>query len=149
VITAAEADALAQRAHGEERNHSGVRYIDHVRRVADGLKTDPDGYAVPAALLHDTVEKSDMSWDDLRAAGADDRLLEVIDALTEREGEPEYSYLARAADDPLALRIKRVDIADKLNGPLGESLSEEDRRRAHDRARRRLDLLEQLARERA
>jgi hypothetical protein len=35
VITAAEADALAQRAHGDERNHSGMRYIDHVRRVAD------------------------------------------------------------------------------------------------------------------
>ncbi len=90
-----------------------------------------------------------MSWEDLRAAGADDRLLEVVDALTEREGEPERSYLARAADDPVALRIKRADIEDKLYGPLGESLTKEQRRRAHERARRRLDLLERLARERA
>jgi (p)ppGpp synthase/HD superfamily hydrolase len=149
VITAAEADALAQRAHGDERNHSGMRYVDHVRRVADRMKTDPDQYAVPAALLHDTVEKAGMSWEDLRAAGADDRLLEVVDALTEREGEPERSYLARAADDPVALRIKRADIEDKLYGPLGESLTEEQRRRAHERARRRLGLLEQLARDRA
>jgi (p)ppGpp synthase/HD superfamily hydrolase len=149
VITAAEADALAQRAHGDERNHSGMRYIDHVRRVADRVKSDPDQYAVSAALLHDTVEKGGMSWHDLRAAGADDRLLEVVDALTEREGEPERSYLARAADDAVALRIKRADIEDKLYGPLGESLTEEQRHRAHERARRRLDLLERLARERA
>jgi (p)ppGpp synthase/HD superfamily hydrolase len=149
VITATEADALAERAHGDERNHSGMRYIDHVRRVADGVKNDPDQYAVSAALLHDTVEKAGMSWDDLRAAGADDRLLELVDALTEREGETESSYLARAADDPVALRIKRVDIEDKLYGPLGESLTEEQRRRAHERARRRLDLLERLAGERA
>jgi (p)ppGpp synthase/HD superfamily hydrolase len=149
VITAAEADALAQRAHGDERNHSGMRYIDHVRRVADRMNTDSDQYAVPAALLHDTVEKAGMSWEDLRAAGADDRLLEVVDALTEREGEPERSYLARAADDPVALRIKRADIEDKLYGQLGESLTEEQRRRAHERARRRLGLLEQLARDRA
>jgi (p)ppGpp synthase/HD superfamily hydrolase len=149
MMTAAEADALAQRAHGDERNHSGMRYIDHVRRVADRVKDDPDQYAVSAALLHDTVEKAGMSWEDLRAAGADDRLLEVVDALTEREGEAESSYLARAADDPVALRIKRADIEDKLHGPLGESLTEDQRRRAHERARRRLDLLEQLARERA
>jgi hypothetical protein len=73
----------------------------------------------------------------------------VVDALTERDGEPERSYLARAVFDPLALRIKRADIEDNLYGPLGESLTEEHRRRAHQRARRRLDLLEPRARERA
>jgi hypothetical protein len=147
VITAPEADELARQAHGDERNHSGMRYIDHVRRVADRVKTDPDPYAVSAALLHDTVEKAGTSWDDLRAAGADDRLMEVIDALTERDGEQERDYLARAAADPLALRLKRVDIQDKLSGPLGESLTGDQRHQARERAQRRLDLLERLAAE--
>ena len=148
MITAAAADELAQRAHGEDRNDSGMRLIDHVRRVADRVKDDPDPYAVPAALLHDTVEKGGVSWEELRAAGADDRLIKLVDALTERPGEPERGYLARAADDPLALRLKRADIRDKLDGSLGESLTEDQRRRIHERARRRLDLLERLASER-
>jgi (p)ppGpp synthase/HD superfamily hydrolase len=146
VITVPESDALAQRAHGADRNKSGVLFIDHVRSVADRVRDDPDPYAVPAALLHDTVEKGVLDWDHLRAAGVDDRLLEVIDALTEREGESDRDYLARAAADPLALRVKRADIKDKLDRV--EGLTEEQRRLVHERARRRLDLLEAIAAQR-
>jgi (p)ppGpp synthase/HD superfamily hydrolase len=145
MISVADADALALLAHGDDRNHSGVLFIDHVRSVAARMVTDPDPYAVLAALLHDTVEKSSMTWDDLRAAGADDRLVALVDALTERDGEPEEEYLGRAAADPLTLRIKRADITDKLD--LGELiiLGEDARRTMEDRARRRLALLEELA----
>src|SRR5262249_55238203 len=48
------------------------------------------------------------------AAGTDERLLELVDALAEREGEPVEEYLARCAADPLALRINRVDVGDKF-----------------------------------
>src|ERR1700760_2319194 len=103
MISVAQADALAQRAHGDDRNDSGVRFIDHVRSVAARMAHDPDPYAVLAALLHDTVEKSSMTWDDLRAARADERLIALVDALTERDVEPEHEYLSRAAADPLTL----------------------------------------------
>ena len=115
MISVPDADALAQLADGDDRNHSGVLFIDHVRSVATRMQNDPDPYAVLAALLHDTVEKSSMTWDDLRAAGADDRLVALVDALTERDDEPEEEYLGRAAADPLTLRIKRADITDKLD----------------------------------
>jgi (p)ppGpp synthase/HD superfamily hydrolase len=105
VISAHDADALAQRVHGNDRNRSGVLYIDDVRRVAARFESDPDGYAVPTALLHDTVEKTEMDWDALRAAGADDRLIGLLDALTERDHESEQDYLIRSAADPLTLRI--------------------------------------------
>jgi hypothetical protein len=55
-----------------------------------------------------------MEWSDLIGAGADDRLITVVDPLTERDGEDEVAYLARSAADPLALWIKRADIADKF-----------------------------------
>jgi (p)ppGpp synthase/HD superfamily hydrolase len=147
MISSLEADALARRAHGQDRNKSGVPFIEHVRRVAERVRNDPDNYAVPAALLHDTVEKGSMEWADLRAAGVDDRLLEVVDALTERDGEAERDYLARCAADPLALRIKRADILDKLDISDRAELTEAERRRVQTRARRRLDLLNQLATE--
>jgi hypothetical protein len=51
----------------------------------------------------------------VREASADSRLIQVVDALTQRHGEPEDDYLARAAAHSLALRIKRADIEDKLD----------------------------------
>ena len=98
MITVDDADRLAQRAHGQERTKLGLLWIDHVRRVAARLESDPDPYVVPAALLHDTVERTTMQWADLRAAGADDRLILLVDVLTERDGEPERDYLSRCAE---------------------------------------------------
>jgi (p)ppGpp synthase/HD superfamily hydrolase len=139
------AGALARLAHGGDRTRSGGLFIDHVRSVAEQLHDDPDPYAVPAALLHDAVEKGSMSWDDLRAAGADDRLIAVVHALTERDGETSEQYLARCAADPLALRIKRVDIADKLTGPHARSLSSEHVALLREHVMGRLALLERAA----
>jgi hypothetical protein len=145
MITSAEADLLAQRAHGRDLNRAGLLFIDHVRRVAARMDGDPDGHAVPAALLHDSVEKGSIGWAELRAAGADERLIALIDALTERDGEADVDYLARCAADPLALRIKRADIHDKFAVLDGAGLPPAHREELHGRATRRLILLESLA----
>src|SRR5262245_15427961 len=114
MIDGPTADALASAAHGHDRTKSGVLFIEHVRRVAGQLRDDPDPYAMPAALLHDVVEKTSIEFVDLRVAGADDRLVGVVDALTERDDEPLEEYLLRCVANPLALRVKRADITDKL-----------------------------------
>ena len=145
MITVEDADSLAIRAHGGDRMKSGGLFIDHVRRAAAAMESDPDPYAVVVALLHDTVEKAGMPWDELRAAGADDRLVVLVDLLTERDDEPERDYLARCAADPLTLRIKRADIRDKLALP---STATFDVVSVYANATRRLDLLEQLAKQR-
>ena len=112
---------------------------------AASVESDPDPYAVPAALLHDTVERTTMQWADLRAAGADDRLIALVDALTERDGETERDYLTRCAADPLALRIKRADIEDKFAIAPPGGLTAADLSRLYSRARQRLELLERVA----
>jgi len=145
VLTAEEADRIAQEAHGSERTKAGLLFIDHVRRVAATVADDPDPDAGVAALLHDTVEKGALTWDDLRAAGAHDRLITVVDALTEREGESLTDYLLRCAADPLALRIKRADIGDKLALTEQDGFTELSLSAIHARANRRLDLLDDLA----
>ena len=144
MITAGEADLLAQRAHRDDRNKAGLPFIDHVRRVAAQMREDPDAYAVPAALLHDSVEQGSITWADLRDAGADDRLIELIDALTERIDEQEADYFARCAADPLALRIKRADICDKFEVLHEAGLPDHHRDELWSRAVRRLSMLESL-----
>ena len=119
--------------------------FEDVRSVAARVERDPDPYAIVAALLHDTVEKSSMTWDDLRAAGADDRLIALVDALTARDGEPEHEYLRRAAADPLTLRIKRADLIDKFDLRQRSILNDDAQRMTEQRARPRLAILEELA----
>ena len=79
------------------------------------------------------------------AAGADDRLIALVDALTERPGEPERSYLARCAAEPIALRIKRADIADTFDTAQRADLTDVQRRDLLRRVRRRLGILESFA----
>ena len=145
-ITYAEAERLAVEVHGRSVTPSGSRLIDHVRRVAAHFDTGSDPETAIAAILHDTVEKGPLQFDDLRRAGVDDTIITIIDALTERAGETEHDYLSRCAAHPTALRIKRVDIADKiaLHGHLGRdgSIAAVEAQRT---AMRRLALLEHLA----
>ena len=133
------------KVHDGQARLSGEPYLIHPIEVA-GVLVDMrlDDVTIAAGLLHDTVEKGSIGWDDLRAAGADDRLLAVVEALTEREGEPEHEYLRRCAADPLALRIKRVDIMDKLV-ERAVALDAAQLEVRSTRARRRLELLERLA----
>ena len=71
-----------------------------------------DPQAQAAAWLHDVVEDTSTSLADLRAAGFPEPVIAAVDALTRRPDEPGDNYYARVAADPLALRVKRADIAD-------------------------------------
>jgi hypothetical protein len=144
VLSRSAAEKLARRAHGNDRRKSGDLFIDHVRRVAAMVEHDPDPNAVPAALLHDAVEKGSADWKQLRSAGASDRLVEIIEALTERHGESQRSYLSRCAADPVALRIKRADLLDKIVDRSAQ-LDKAAHSKRKATAQRRLRLLERLA----
>ena len=72
-------------------------------------------------------------------------LLDVPDALTERQYEPESVYLGRCVPDQLALRMRRAHIIDKLQLEPGPDMDAADVAALRRRARQRLDLLERLA----
>jgi hypothetical protein len=109
----AAADVLAARLLGGLRTKLGGLHIEHARRVADRVRPSGDDRTVAAALLHDVVEKERISLADLLALVRDERLVELVDILTRREVESDEEYLARCAADPVALAIKRADLADK------------------------------------
>jgi (p)ppGpp synthase/HD superfamily hydrolase len=52
------------------------------------------------ALLHDTVEDTPVTPDDLRARGFSETQIEAVDALTKRNGERYADYVKRAAETP-------------------------------------------------
>ena len=123
----ATAEQLARRAHEGQVDKAGLPYIDHPRRVAARvaeLGGPPE--AIAAAWLHDVVEDTATTLDDLRAAGFGERVVATVDALTRRPDEGE-AYYRRVAAEELAVLVKQADIWDNTNPERLARLTTSDR----------------------
>ncbi|MCS6883449.1 MAG: hypothetical protein RMK84_13245 [Oscillochloridaceae bacterium] len=86
-------------------------YILHPLRLVVQASSEEERIV---AALHDVVEDTHLTLDDLRRAGYDERIITAVDHLTRREGEPYEEYIARLSADPLARAVKLLDLADNL-----------------------------------
>lgn len=68
-----------------------------------------------AAVLHDVVEDTHWTLDQLRVEGFSDSVIAAIDSLTRREGETYEDFVKRAAADPIGRVVKRADLLDNLD----------------------------------
>ncbi|HEY6738733.1 MAG TPA: winged helix-turn-helix transcriptional regulator [Actinopolymorphaceae bacterium] len=111
-FTLEAADRLAERLHAHQVDKAGRPYIEHPRAVARLTRHFGGSEEQQiAALLHDTVEDTDCTLDDLRDAGVPDAVVVLVDALTRRPGESDDDYLARVIATPGAALVKRADVA--------------------------------------
>ena len=113
-----KADQLAERAHeGQTRKESNKPYISHPRAVADILKEY--GFAdevVAAALVHDVVEDTAVSIDEIRRELGEEvaHLVEAVtydDSLSWEEKRHKYIEAVRQAPEG----AKAISIADKIH----------------------------------
>ncbi len=141
MITIEAAERLARRAHVDQVNSLGDPTFTHVMRVAEQVALDSDDLAVVVAILHDTVEKGSLDWNDLIEAGVSPEQIEILDLVTERDDESQAAYLGRCASHPVARRVKEADLRDKLDPRAGRSLPPEALEKKRRRARRRLAIL--------
>jgi (p)ppGpp synthase/HD superfamily hydrolase len=86
--------------------------MDHVMRVVSGVDADEEKMA---AALHDVVEDTSTTLDDLVEAGCPPKVLAAVDALTRRADEAYESFLARVAQNDLARRVKVADLMDNAD----------------------------------
>lgn len=105
-----ETDALAARAHAGQFDKIGVPYIEHVRAVAAGL-TPLGEELVIAGLLHDILEDTPWTAEELRAAGFPARVVEIVQAVTNVPGLPYREKIERITADPQATLVKIADNA--------------------------------------
>ncbi len=110
--TLEDALALAARAHAGQFDKAGQPYILHPIRVMLRL---PDAPARIVAILHDTVEDTDVTLDQLRAAGYPAEILSALDAVTRRDTESYEEFVQRSAQDPIGRRVKLADLADNMD----------------------------------
>ncbi|MFE4305424.1 HD domain-containing protein [Streptomyces sp. NPDC056891] len=128
MTTLAEVDALAGRAHAGQTDKTGVPYVEHVRAVAAGL--EPLGpHLAMAGLLHDVIEDTAWTAERLRAAGIPDRVVAVVEAVTNTPGTAYEEKIRRITEDPDATLVKIADNAHNSRSDRAAALPPEQRER--------------------
>lgn len=124
------ARTIATEAHRGQVDKAGAPYIGHPARVAGhAAAAGGDERVVAAAWLHDVVEDTAVTPDDLRAAGIPDDVVAAVVALSKVPGGSVEEYFAGVNRDPIAIAVKTADLADNTDPARLAALDEATRER--------------------
>ena len=99
---------IAYKAHEGQLDRSGIPYIFHPYHVAEQMK---DELTCCAALLHDVIEDTDLTANDLRESGIPDSVIEIVLLLTHEDDTDYFDYVRKLAPNPYARAVKLADLA--------------------------------------
>ena len=123
---------LCFRAHKEQTDKSGIPYVFHPIHLAEQMG-DEDTAVV--ALLHDVLEDTDYTLEDLRAMGFNQNVIEAIRLMTHAEGVPYLDYVAKIKENPIARAVKLADLAHNSDLTRLDTVDEKAMARAQKYAR--------------
>ena len=102
-----KANKIAKRAHLGQVDKAGEDYIKHPEKVASFVKTDEEK---AVAYLHDVIEDTELTLEDLYEYGFSKEVLEAVDIITKKRGEDYQSYLNSVKKNKLARAVKLADL---------------------------------------
>ena len=114
---------IALRAYAGKTDKAGREYIHHPLRVMAKMKTDLE---MSVALLHDVIEDSDITAEQLLAEDIPAEVVEAVVCLSKNENEDYQDFVARAKKNKLAAKVKIADIEDNIDTLRLASLDETD-----------------------
>ena len=99
---------LCYEAHKDQVDKSGLPYVFHPAHVAEQMT---DEATTIVALLHDVVEDTDYTLEDLAAEGFGKEIFEAVALMTHEDDVPYLDYVAKLKDNPIARAVKLADLA--------------------------------------
>lgn len=114
---------IAVNAHFGQKDRVGAPYILHPLRVMHAMESID---AKIVGILHDVVEDTDITFDDLIAEGIPKHLVITLRLLTHSENLSYEDYIARISENPLAVRVKLADMRDNMDLTRLKKITEED-----------------------
>lgn len=103
---------LATNKHAGQVDKGGNIYIEHPLRLMTKMDTIEEKIV---AVLHDIVEDTDCSLDDLRKEGFPENIVTAVDCLTRKKDETYKEFILRIRENPLAKKVKLRDIFDNMD----------------------------------
>lgn len=107
----AAAASLARRVHAGAIDRTGAPEFDHYMKVAEGFSTDEEACC---ALLCDAMGEGGVTAADLAEAGLPEAVVEAAQLLTHREPEDYFDYILRVRENPMAARVRRAELQQRI-----------------------------------
>lgn len=114
---------LAIEKHKNQKDKSGKPYILHPLHVMETVKSDD---AKIVAILHDIIEDTDVTEEDLLNAGLSKHIVDAIVMLTRTDDIDYMDYVKKVSSNPLAKEVKLADLQHNMDLRRISTLTEKD-----------------------
>lgn len=124
---------IATEAHRGQTDKSGEPYILHPLELLSRMENDTER---KAAVLHDVVEDSDWTLNDLRCEGFSEEMVDAVEHLTKAKYLADYEletvekdydeFIERVKKNEIARKVKQADIEHNMDLTRLEDLTQED-----------------------
>ncbi len=99
--------SIATEAHRGQFDKAGIDYIEHPIFVASQVDSEKEK---AVALLHDVIEDSSVTAEELLNAGLPETVVTAVQILSKKKGQDYQTYLKTVKSNPLARAVKIADI---------------------------------------
>ena len=115
--------SIATEAHRGQFDKAGIDYIEHPIFVASQVDSEEEK---AVALLHDVIEDSSVTAEELLNAGLPETVVTAVQILSKKKGQDYQTYLKTVKSNPLARAVKLADL--KHNSDLSrlETITDKD-----------------------
>ena len=94
-------------AHKDQVDKTGLPYVFHPFHLAEQMD---DEISTVCALLHDVVEDTDLTFNDLLIMGFPSEVIEVLKLLTHNDDTPYIDYVKKIKGNTTAVKVKIADL---------------------------------------
>lgn len=94
-------------AHVNQVDKTGIPYVFHPFHLAEQMDTED---SVCVALLHDVVEDTNITFEDLINEGFNSEIIAALRLLTHLDDTPYMEYVREIKTNPLARKVKLADL---------------------------------------
>ena len=103
---------IALMAYSGKTDKAGKTYVLHPLRLMLQMETEEE---MAVALLHDVIEDSEVTAEDLLRNGIPSTVVKAVQCLTKQDEEDYEAFIDRILENKLAKKIKKADIEDNIN----------------------------------
>lgn len=132
---------IAKEYHAEQLDKGGNPYIEHPVAVAEKVDTELEKCV---ALLHDVIEDTDLTSEDLLKMGVPSVVVEKVLIVTHNPNEPYNDYIKRVAKDLVAINVKLADIEHNMDLSRIPNVSQRDLDRVENKYRKNYEYLKEI-----
>ena len=121
-----------------QRDKSGLPYVFHPFHLAEQM---PDEHTTLTALLHDLVEDTDTTFEELAACGFPEEVVEALRLLTHTDGVDYFDYVRALSGNDIARHVKMADLRHNMDLNRLDTVTEKDLKR-REKYMKSLEILE-------